>query len=120
MGSKNPIYIKFIQKNTRKETQREHFLEVLFEKNPIDREEDSFIKIDVDALEVIYNPIAIQYMEQFFDLDVSDETLKELTNEQFEKANASTMETLEQLSESELKQIIEISIKSPLIVLPFT
>ena len=68
MGSKNPIYIKFIQKNTRKETQREHFLEVLFEKYPIDREEDSFIKIDVDALEVIYNPIALFRLQKFLDV----------------------------------------------------
>lgn len=60
VGLKPNITItNLVKRNYRLDKEKEHFLTILFEKKPIGRPEDSYIKIDIDALELKYNPMAV-------------------------------------------------------------
>ena len=74
----------------------------------------------MDSVEVMYNPIAVLRLTNFFDVNTTDEGLKEAAWDQIDKVNRQAKASLQELADSATKQKIDISIAAPLIILPFT
>ena len=75
--SEKPKLQPFVSKNTQAVSSREYFFKLLFEGSPIGKAWDQSVDLDVDAIEILYNPDAVQRVLSFLDVSTNDESLKQ-------------------------------------------
>jgi len=57
----------------------------------------------MDSVEVMYNPIAVLRLTNFFDVNTTDEGLKEAAWDQIDKVNRQAKASLQELADSATK-----------------
>lgn len=94
-GSKNPIKTSFLSKNELVVNKNEAFLSLKFEKYPNKYPEkeiqpDSEITLVNKSSKIVYNPIAVKRLVDFFDVKFENDELKDAAWQQLEKLNDAT------------------------------
>ena len=94
-GNQNLIKSNFLKKNELIVNKNEDFLNVKFEKFPINFPEnevqpDSEITVVNKSAKIVYNPIAVKRLVDFFDVKLEHDELKDAAWQQLEKLNDAT------------------------------
>ena len=95
------------------------FFSLLFEQNPQGKEDGTYVKLDTQALQIIYTPVAISRLSNFFDVKTEDESLKTQALNQIEKVQDKATSAATSAIKANIKKNISINLAAPLIVLPF-
>ena len=93
-------------------------ISLLFEQNPQGREEGTYINLDSRAVEIVYRPVAIERLVNFFDVSTDDEALKSRALQQIEKVQDRASEAANQAVQSTMKKEISIKVAAPVIIIP--
>ena len=96
-----------------------HFLQCIYEKNPYGRPEDYSIDFFMDAIELIYHPLAFTRVSSFFDVKTKNEAFKAAAWDKLEKLSDTTQERVSSILTNSLKLKIKVDIIAPIIIIPF-
>lgn len=94
-GAQNEIVINFLRKNELVVNKNEAFLNFKFEKYPLGQPKnevkpDSQITLVNRSAKIVYNPIAVKRIIEFFDVKLESDELKDAAWQQLEKLNDAT------------------------------
>lgn len=103
----------------KKVSKGEHILNFLYEQNPYGRVEDAALTCWLDSVDIVYNPIAIYRLTEFFSVNSGEEIMKTAAWEQIEKIQNTTQETFQQILTNYLKLKLSIEVASPVVIIPF-
>ena len=95
-------------------------LEINASFHPIGAKEDLKVGVNMNSVEITYNPIAIKRLMNFFDVHSKDEVLKEIIFNKIEEQYSRAEKTIQEISKNALKKKFNIKINTPIIILPFT
>ena len=73
--NQKPVIINFLQKQQDQFNKKDYFLDLQFASNPQDSVEDLRLYIDMRSIEVLYNPLAVYRLKNFFDVHTTDESI---------------------------------------------
>ncbi|CAD8058857.1 unnamed protein product [Paramecium sonneborni] len=95
------------------------FIDFVFQTNPSHlKGVDKYIKLQTEALKLIFNPIILVRINQFIDFQVKDETLKSAAWDQMEIAQDLAAQQMVQSQLSPSILFIDVKIKSTIILVP--
>lgn len=81
--NQTPLNINFLQKQQDQFSKNDYFLDLQFASNPKDSQEDLRLLVDMKSIEVLYNPLAVYRLKNFFDVHTTDESIIDAAWEQY-------------------------------------
>jgi len=96
-----------------------NMISLTFEQNPQGKDFGTYVNLDSQAAEIVFRPVAIERLINFFNVSTEDETLKSKAIHQLEKVQDKASQAASKAVQSHLKKQIFIKFAAPVLIIPF-